>query len=217
MILLLTAVTGVIDAVSVLTLGHVFVANMTGNIVFLGFAIARAPGFSLSSSLVALVAFLAGAAFAGWAMGRSAADRALLLRSFVLAEVLFIAAALAVAAGVGEPFGQAGEAVIAALLAVAMGLQNAVVRRIAVPDLTSTVLTMTLVGLAADASSFRIDAALLRRLSAVATMLLGALVGAVIVLHGSAVGALAVAVGLLVVAELALTLVARADAAWRRF
>jgi uncharacterized membrane protein YoaK (UPF0700 family) len=150
-------------------------------------------------------------------MGRSAADRALLLRSFVLAEVVFVAAALAVAAGVGEPFGQAGEAVIAALLAVAMGLQNAVVRRIAVPDLTSTVLTMTLVGLAADASSFRIDAALMRRLSAVATMLLGALVGAVIVLHGSAVGALAVAVGLLVVAELALTLVARADAEWRRF
>ena len=37
-------VTGLVDAFSYLVLGHVFVANMTGNVVFLGFAIAGAPG-----------------------------------------------------------------------------------------------------------------------------------------------------------------------------
>jgi hypothetical protein len=35
-------------------------------------------------------------------------------------------------------------------LAVALGVQNSVVRRLRVPDLTTTVLTMTLTGTAAD-------------------------------------------------------------------
>ncbi|GAA4955443.1 hypothetical protein GCM10023238_22610 [Streptomyces heliomycini] len=42
--LVLTVVTGLIDAVSYMALGRVFVANMTGNVVFLGFALAGAPG-----------------------------------------------------------------------------------------------------------------------------------------------------------------------------
>jgi hypothetical protein len=43
---------------------------------------------------------------------------------------------------VGLP-GAAARDGIAALLALAMGIQNAVARRLAVPDLTTTVLTMT--------------------------------------------------------------------------
>ena len=54
----LTVVTGVVDAVSYLTLGHVFVANMTGNVVFIGFALAGASGLSAPASLAALAAFL---------------------------------------------------------------------------------------------------------------------------------------------------------------
>jgi uncharacterized membrane protein YoaK (UPF0700 family) len=42
LLLALTAVTGFVDAVSYLALGHVFTANMTGNVVFLGFAMAAA-------------------------------------------------------------------------------------------------------------------------------------------------------------------------------
>ena len=53
----LTVVTGLVDAFSYLLLGHVFVANMTGNVVFLGFAVAGASGFSIAASLVALVSF----------------------------------------------------------------------------------------------------------------------------------------------------------------
>jgi len=59
LLLALTAVTGLVDAVSILRLGRVFVANMTGNVVFTGFAIVGAPGFSLSASLFALAGFLA--------------------------------------------------------------------------------------------------------------------------------------------------------------
>ena len=44
----MTLVTGLVDAFSYLLLGHVFVANMTGNIAFLGFALAGAPGFSIA-------------------------------------------------------------------------------------------------------------------------------------------------------------------------
>src|SRR4051812_24202572 len=56
----LTVVTGLVDAVSYVALGHVFVANMTGNVVFLGFALAGAPGLSAPASLAALGAFLIG-------------------------------------------------------------------------------------------------------------------------------------------------------------
>lgn len=60
-----TGVSGVIDAVSYLGLGHVFTANMTGNVVILGFAAAGTPGFSTLGSLVSLAAFLVGAGIAG--------------------------------------------------------------------------------------------------------------------------------------------------------
>src|SRR5258705_5734133 len=60
-----TATTGLIDAISYLALGHVFTANMTGNVVFLAFAVAGAPGLSITRSLTALVAFLAGALIGG--------------------------------------------------------------------------------------------------------------------------------------------------------
>src|SRR2546425_13218243 len=65
LLLALTVTTGLIDAVSVLGLGRVFTANMTGNGVFLGFALARVPGFSVGRSLAALAAFLAGAVIGG--------------------------------------------------------------------------------------------------------------------------------------------------------
>ena len=61
LLLVLTVATGVVDAVSILALGRVFIANMTGNVVFIGFALAGAPGFSLAASLLALAGFLLGA------------------------------------------------------------------------------------------------------------------------------------------------------------
>jgi len=60
LLLVLTVVTGLVDATSYLKLGHVFVANMTGNVVFLGFGIAGAGGISVWASLTALGSFLVG-------------------------------------------------------------------------------------------------------------------------------------------------------------
>src|SRR2546428_2760948 len=65
LLLVLTGVTGLVDAVSYLKLGHVFVANMTGNVVFLGFAVADAADFSIPASVLTIAAFLAGALVGG--------------------------------------------------------------------------------------------------------------------------------------------------------
>ena len=64
-LLSMTLVTGLVDAFSYLVLGHVFVANMTGNVVFLGFALAGVPGFSVTSSLAAVASFALGALLGG--------------------------------------------------------------------------------------------------------------------------------------------------------
>src|SRR6267154_5894033 len=70
----LTVVTGLVDAVSFLSLGHVFTANMTGNIVFLAFATVHVSGLSIARSLTALLAFLMGAILGGRVMARASAD-----------------------------------------------------------------------------------------------------------------------------------------------
>jgi uncharacterized membrane protein YoaK (UPF0700 family) len=85
------------------------------------------------------------------------------------------------------------------LLALAMGLQNATARRLAVPDLTTTVLTLTLTGLAADSTLAGGNAPNLgRRMLAVATMFVGALIGAVLVFQVSISAVLALALALLI-------------------
>ena len=70
-LLVMTAITGLIDAVSFLSLGRVFTANMTGNVVMLAFATARVPGLSIVRSLTALLSFLVGAIFGGRIMARA--------------------------------------------------------------------------------------------------------------------------------------------------
>src|ERR1700693_1088731 len=96
LLLVLTMVTGLVDAVSYLSLGHVFVANMTGNVVFLGFAVADAQDFSIPASLLAIAAFLAGA-LAGGRLGSSAGQhRGRLLAIATYIETALLGAALIV-------------------------------------------------------------------------------------------------------------------------
>ncbi len=131
------------DAVSILALGRVFVANMTGNIVFVGFALAGAAGFSLAASLSGLVGFLVGARFGGRFIQRFGGDRAVLLAAASGVELALVSTGLFLAAATGSVPSPVGRVIIAGVLAVGTGLQNAVVRRLAVPDMTTTVLTMT--------------------------------------------------------------------------
>src|SRR5467141_2795770 len=87
----MTAVTGLVDAVSFLSLGRVFTANMTGNVVILAFATARVPGLSIVYSLTALLSFLVGAIFGGRIMARAGADSQIRFaaQGFLL-EVVFL-------------------------------------------------------------------------------------------------------------------------------
>ena len=92
-----------------------------------------------------------------------------------------LAAASVVAATTSVHPGDAAAYVLIALMALAMGVRNAVVRRIAVPDLTTTVLTMTLTGLAADSRpAGGSGKGSSRRIAAVLAMLAGALSGALL-------------------------------------
>ena len=182
LLLLLTFGTGLVDAISILGLGRVFVANMTGNVVFIGFALAGATGYSLWGSLVALAAFLLGAWVGGFAISRFGAHRGKLLRNALAVQLLLFLGALAIALVVGAPLGVADQLIIVALGALALGVQNAVVRDLGVPDMTTTVLTMTLTGIGSDLRK-RDVATAARRLAAVLAMLVGAVVGAILVLR----------------------------------
>ena len=217
MMLLLTVITGVVDAASYLRLGHVFVANMTGNIVFLGFALAGAQGLSAVNSLVALGAFLLGAGVGGRLGARSPAHRGHALRAGSGAQVALLLVALAVGVAVSEPLSSGARYALLVPLALAMGVQNAAAQRLSVPELTTTVLTRTLTGIASESSLAGGSGAKLgRRGVAVAAMLIGALAGGLLAQHVSIVSALAVALALAVAVGLWVHLASRSHAHWTR-
>ncbi|WP_329561251.1 YoaK family protein [Kitasatospora sp. NBC_01266] len=215
LMIVLTVVTGLIDAFSYLTLGHVFVANMTGNVVFSGFAIVGAAGFSLAASLASLAAFAAGALLGG-RLGRSARQhRARVLHRALTVEAALVAGAFLATQVVGHPYGGQGRYPLIALLGLAMGVQNAAARALAVPDLTTTVLTLTITGIAADSRlAGGPDARAGRRLLSAAAMLVGALAGACAVLHGHPALVLLLAAALLAAAGLAALRFTGTSAAW---
>jgi uncharacterized membrane protein YoaK (UPF0700 family) len=180
----LTLVTGLVDSFSYLLLGHVFVANMTGNVVFLGFALAGAPGFSVGASLVALAAFAAGALLGGILSARHSAHRARLFSVAAAVQAVFLAAGTVLAAVSASPVASGFRYPLIVVLGISMGIQNAAARKLAVPDLTTTVLTLTITGVAADSAlAGGTGSKAGRRLTAVVTMLAGALIGAVLVRH----------------------------------
>lgn len=183
LLLLLSATTGLVDAASVLGLGKVFTANMTGNVVFLGFAAAGTPGFSWPLYVLAILTFMVGALLAG-RLGRRQAGRPLgqwLVRSAMIeAGLLWIAAIAAIGFDAAAPDQRRVFAIIA-LTAIAMGYRNATIRQLKVPDLTTTVLTLTITGIAADSSAAGgANPNWSRRLGAVGSIFIGALIGAVL-------------------------------------
>src|SRR5262249_46768757 len=192
-LLALTAVSGTVDAVSFLALGHIFTANMTGNVVFLAFAAAGAPGISVARSITSLVAFLSGAVIGGslFAAPPAGPVRHHWLHLAATCETaLLLAAAIAVLALGGDPTTlQDRQYAVVVLLAVAMGLRTATVQQLVVPGLTSTtVVTMTLTGLVADlALAGSIHSHSGRRVASITSLFIGAAMGALLLRLGLAV------------------------------
>jgi uncharacterized membrane protein YoaK (UPF0700 family) len=98
-----------------------------------------------------------------------------------------------------------------------MGLQNAGARKLAVPDMTTTVLTLTITGIAADSAIAGGRGSVAgRRLIAVAAMLVGALVGAALVLHVHIVYPLVIALILLTIVAATTLILGTSDRMWVR-
>ncbi|WP_326810096.1 DUF1275 domain-containing protein [Streptomyces scopuliridis] len=197
-LLTMTFATGLVDAVSYLRLGHVFVANMTGNLVFLGFSLAGAYQLPVVAPIVAMTAFVLGAFFGGqlsrFLGGR---PRFWLGCAFACQAAGLTLTALLLGTGVLRPDGRI-VLVIIALLGGCCGLQNATVRLLAPRDLTTTVLTQTLTGLTAESAlGAGIGKKPHRKVGSVLAMFAGAATGALLlqITPAGVVGLAAVLVG----------------------
>jgi uncharacterized membrane protein YoaK (UPF0700 family) len=146
----ITCICGLIDAACYLGLGHVFAEVMTGNLLYLCFSLGY-PGFSLiAPPVVALSSFAVGAVFAG---------RLLYLEGWwyehrvgFAVEWAAVAGAVVATALLHPTPTNGARFVVFSLLAFAMGIQNALMRRWGVPDLATNVITLTLTGLISEST-----------------------------------------------------------------
>ncbi|MGH9205880.1 MAG: YoaK family protein, partial [Acidimicrobiales bacterium] len=147
---LLTFATGLVDAISVLVLGHVFVANMTGNAIFLGFWFVPGAGVDLIAAVVAFVGFLIGTVIGGRLI-RGLRERTRLWLTTALGIEVVMLVVLSILAGAGVLSYQANtKLILIAGLAMTFGVQNATARQFGIQELTTTVLTSTIVGIGVD-------------------------------------------------------------------
>jgi uncharacterized membrane protein YoaK (UPF0700 family) len=189
MLFVLTYVTGLLDAVTYLGLGHVFAANQTGNVIVLGFALVGAGQSSVTGALTSFGAFVVGAAFSGWTTVRLERVIASWPRVMFLLE-----AALLAGAGVLSAVSPEFATLVVGMLAFAMGMRNATLQHHGLGTVSTTVLTTTLAGLAGSGLMRRNWQVVRPRLAAVVAMLLGAVCGALLIDYGTlAVLALAAA------------------------
>jgi uncharacterized membrane protein YoaK (UPF0700 family) len=139
---MLSVAAGCVDAVSYLSLGHVFTANMTGNTVLLGLSLGQADWQAALRSGVALVAFIFGVAVGTVIAGGDRERHAV----WPITVTLTLAVELAVLAAFALGFYLAGGAAhtLILLAALAMGLQSTAVRRLGIPGVATTYITGTL-------------------------------------------------------------------------
>ncbi|HEX4015408.1 MAG TPA: YoaK family protein [Frankiaceae bacterium] len=214
MMLSLTVLVGIVDATSIL-LAHVFVATITGNLVFLGLAISGAPGFSVRGSLLPIIAFAVGAVLGGRAFRAAGLHRGRAFRNVLgVKSALALAVTVLVITAHGH-FDARTRDYIVILLAVSMGSQLAAIRFLAVRDLPTVVLTLVITGALVEANRGLKDPVMLRRVLAVLAFLIGIVTGGLLVRHVSVAAALSVGLVIVVGVTIAAHLVSRDDkAAW---
>ncbi|WP_342555751.1 YoaK family protein [Paenibacillus sp. FSL R7-0652] len=150
--LLLCMSAGMVDVIGYLGLGHVLTANMTGNIVLLGIAIARAQEFVVLRAMLALIGFIAGNAIAAHMIGHVKTKNGWSSRVtavFTAESVLLLLFAVIM---VGPFSGQLSYLLIV-MLAIAMGMQTTAARRIGIAGISTTVLTNNLAAVIEDITS----------------------------------------------------------------
>lgn len=183
-LLVLTAATGAVDGVSYLALDRVFTGNMTGNVLFIGFGLMGVQGIPVLNNLVALLTFLLGAAL-GSRVTRGDTGSLVRLPRASMGVFAVVTAGTFVLAGVWLALGRLATVellVVTGFLALLLGAQAAAVRHVGIRDLSTVVVTMTMVNLAADSRlAGGAGTAWARRVGAIVTMGLGALASAAVV------------------------------------
>lgn len=180
LMLTLTFSTGIVDAVGFLGYDRVFTGNMTGNVVILGMGLSGAAQLPVLRPLLALAGFMVGALVAGRALVVSPRGRWSTRTTWVLGVVAGGCLALTgMAVAVDPSQHHLAGTVMTTSLALAMGMQAAAARKIGVADVTTVVVTSTMVGLASESRlAGGTGEAWGRRLLAIVGILVGALVGA---------------------------------------
>lgn len=214
LLLALTVVAGVLDATSILRLGGVFVATMTGNLVFIGLAAAGAKGFAVGTSALALGGFVVGVPIGGWVCRTARSHRGVALRNVLAVKLWLAGTVVVIAVATGPRFAVGTRDAMIVLLAVSMGAQLAVIRYLRVPDMLTVVLTMTITGALSERASGWSDPKLLRRGIAVLAFAIGAVCGGLLVLNAGVAAALGLGLGILVSVAIAAHLVSRTLANW---
>ncbi|WP_322857834.1 YoaK family protein [Mycobacterium shigaense] len=178
-LLLLTLATGLADSISILILGHVFVANMTGNVIFLGFWLAPRSTVDLTAVVVALPTFVCTTIVSG-RLARHFGDRTRVWIGTVLCTEIALLLTLAVLAGAGVlHYHDNTKLIMIAALGVTFGLQHSSARQFGIQELSTTVLTSTIVSLGLDSRLAGGTGAREKlRITVVLTMCAGAFAGA---------------------------------------
>jgi uncharacterized membrane protein YoaK (UPF0700 family) len=181
LMMILTFVTGLLDAVGYLGLDRIFTGNMTGNIVILGMGVAAEDDLPVAGPLVALGAYVVGAAVVGRLLfGRERAWDRRLSTIFAVCTVVLTACAAALTV-IEVSASPAASIAVASTLAALMGSQAASARFLAVPDMTTVVVTSTITAYAGETLHQRWTTWFThRRLWAILTIFAGALVGALL-------------------------------------
>ena len=174
----LTLVTGVVDAVGYLGLDHIFTGNMTGNVVILAMALAGAANLPTLGPLVALGAFLLGAAVAGSTLQSSPKGWNRRVTLLLTAGCIALTGTAAISLIVEDVGRQSIGVIVAAVIAMHMGSQALIARHLGVRDMTTVVITSTMTSLAGESLVGKQRPRFLnRRLGAVLAMFAGAVIG----------------------------------------
>ncbi|MEJ2864090.1 YoaK family protein [Actinomycetospora flava] len=213
MLVALTMLAGVVDATSILALDHVFVAAVTGNIVFLGIALAGAGG-SIVSPVVAVAGFVVGAVIGARIVRRPGSHRGLAVRDIAVFKALLAVPVTIVVVVAADPLPPVTRLVVTALLAASMGGQLALIRALKVPDLLTAVLTLTTIGILTEHGTGRHDPSVVRRGLALLAFVAGVVAGALLCRLVAPGAALALGLAIIVGVGVSSHAVGRAEAPW---
>jgi uncharacterized membrane protein YoaK (UPF0700 family) len=214
MLVALTVLAGVVDAASILGLGHVFVATVTGNLVFVGLAVAGAQGFSVAPCLLSIGGFIVGALAGGHACRTARNHRGRALRNVLGLKLVLAAVVTAIIVAVNGDPGRGTRDVAVVLLAMSMGCQLAAIRYLKVPDLLTVVLTLTITGALTERGLGPFHPAVLRRAIAVLAFAVGAILGGLLVVDVSLSAALGLGLAIIASVAIAAHLASRSSADW---